>query len=112
MGNHTPFSVLSLVAVTIGLVAASSIAVGRAQSSAPPALVFLTRDGCANTSTMRTRLDAALARLGAATNYAVIDADTLPDGDVRGGYGTPTVLYDNRDLFGIPEPTPPVPSPT
>ena len=112
MGNHTPFSILSLVAVTIGLVAASSIVVGRAQSSAPSPLVFLTRDGCANTATMRTRLDAALARLGAATNYAVVDADTLAEGDVRAGYGTPTLLYDNRDLFGMPEPTPPIPSPT
>jgi hypothetical protein len=44
--------------------------------------------------------------------YAVIDADTLADSDLRRGYGTPTVSYDNRDLFGMPEPTPPIPSPT
>lgn len=112
MGNRTPFSVLPLVAVTMVLAAASSMAGERTQSSPPGPLVFLTRDGCANTATMRTRLDAALARLGARTDYAVIDADTLTESDVRRGYGTPTVLHDNRDLFGMPEPTPPIPSPT
>jgi hypothetical protein len=61
---------------------------------------------------MRTRLDDALARLGVPKTYAVIDADALAGRDVRRGYGTPTVLYDNRDLFGMPEPTPPIPSPT
>ena len=65
-----------------------------------------------NTTTMRARLDDALERLGLSKDYQVIDADTLPDSDVRRGYGTPTVLYDNRDLFGTAEPTPPVPAPT
>jgi hypothetical protein len=45
-------------------------------------------------------------------DYAVIDADTLAESDARRGYGTPTVLYENRDLFGMPEPTPPMPTPT
>jgi hypothetical protein len=74
--------------------------------------VFLTREGCVNTATMRTRLDQALDRFRASKGYAVIDADMLAESDVRRGYGTPTVLYDNRDLFGMPEPTPPAPSPT
>ena len=43
---------------------------------------------------------------------AAIDADTLADSDVRRGCGTPTVLNNTRDLFGMPEPTPPIPSPT
>jgi hypothetical protein len=75
-------------------------------------LVFLTRNGCVNTTTMRTRLDEALDRLKVPKDYAFIDADTLGESDVRRGYGTPTVLHDNRDLFGMPEPTPPVPAPT
>jgi hypothetical protein len=53
---------------------------------------------------MRTRLDEALERLGTAKDYAEIDADTFAESDLRRGYGTPTVLYDNRDLFGMPEP--------
>jgi hypothetical protein len=39
----------------------------------------------------------------------VVDLGTLPDTDARGGYGTPTVLHKNRDLFGMPEP--PIPHP-
>jgi len=107
MGHHATFSVQSLVTVTMVLAAASSIAGGRTHP--PGSLVFLTRDGCANTATMRTRLDAALDRLGAPTDYDLIDADTLADGDARRGYGTPTVLYNHRDLFGMPAPTPPIP---
>jgi hypothetical protein len=75
-------------------------------------LVFLTRDGCANTTTMRTRLDQALTRLKMPTDYDVLDVDTLSDSDVRRGYGTPTVLYQGRDLFGAPAPTLPLPAPT
>ncbi len=63
-------------------------------------LVFLTRDGCVNTTTMRARLDEALASLGLPTDYQFIDADALPSTDARAGYGTPTVLYARRDLFG------------
>jgi hypothetical protein len=72
----------------------------------------VTRDGCVNTPTLRTRLNEALSRLGPPNDYVLLDADTLEESDVRRGYGTPTLLYDNRDLFGMPEPTPPVPPPT
>ena len=41
-----------------------------------------------------------------------MDADTLKPSDPRGGYGTPTVLYDGRDLFDMPEPSVPHPAPT
>ena len=74
--------------------------------------MFLTRDGCVNTANMRTRLDEALDRLSASKDYAVIDADTLPHNDLRLGYGTPTILYRNRDLFGLPEPRLAAPMPT
>lgn len=67
-------------------------------------LVFLTRDGCVNTTTMRTRLDEALTALGWSKDYQFIDADTLKDTDPRRGYGTPTILYKDVDLFGMPEP--------
>ena len=58
------------------------------------------------------RLDEALARLGWPADYGLIDADTLLPSDPRVGYGTPTVLYGGRDLFGMPEPPAPHPSPT
>lgn len=75
-------------------------------------LVFLTRDGCVNTVTMRANLDDALKALGLQNDYQYIDADTLNESDPRGGYGTPTVVYRNRDLFGMAEPPVPHPAPT
>src|SRR5262245_52463164 len=67
-------------------------------------LVFLTRDDCVNTPTMRARLDEALTALGRPRDYLVINADTLEPDDRRRGYGTPTILVGNVDLFGMPEP--------
>ena len=75
-------------------------------------LVFLTRGGCANTTTMRANLDGALKTLALPTDYQFIDLDTLPKTDPRTGYPTPTLLYANRDLFGMAVPTPPFPEPT
>lgn len=75
-------------------------------------LVFLTRAECVNTVTMRENLDRALKTMGLPSDYQLIDADTLADSDPRGGYGTPTILYDNRDLFGMAEPTLPHPPAT
>jgi hypothetical protein len=67
-------------------------------------LVFLTRDGCVNTARLRSRLGEALKSLALPTNYALIDVDKLEPTDRRRGYGTPTILYKNRDLFGMAEP--------
>lgn len=75
-------------------------------------LVFLTRDGCANTGRMRGELDTALRGLGQPTTYQVLDLEQLPVSDTRRGYPTPTLLYKGKDLFGLPAPTPPLPDPT
>ncbi len=101
-----------LALATLALALTAALTLAREQEAPSGAIVFLTRDGCVNTTTMRARLDEALDRVGMAKHYIVIDADTLSDADARRGYGTPTVLYDDRDLFGMPEPTPPLPSPT
>jgi len=90
----------------------------RIDSTTPPTatpsttgLVFLTRGGCVNTTIMRRNLDEALKALGLA-GYEVVDQDTLPTTDVRRGYPTPTLLYQDRDVFGMAVPTPPLPDPT
>jgi hypothetical protein len=75
-------------------------------------LVFLTREGCVNTVTMRANLDVALKALGLPDDYQFIDADTLAGSDPRGGYGTPTVLHQGQDLFGMEEPPTPHPPAT
>ena len=75
-------------------------------------VVLLTREGCAASPTMQGRLDDALRAMGAPTDYQTIDVVDLPASDARRGYPTPTVLYANRDIFGMPEPKPPYPDPT
>lgn len=75
-------------------------------------LVLLTRDGCAMSSVLKSNLDLALDSLKTTLSYQVIDEATLPSTDPRSSYPTPTILYRDRDLFGLPEPTPPFPQPT
>jgi hypothetical protein len=70
----------------------------------PEPLAFLTRAECVATDTMRARFDEALTVLRWPKNYAFVDVDSLSDSDPRRGYGTPTILYKNVDLFGMPEP--------
>jgi len=75
-------------------------------------LVLLTREGCVNTGILRANLDQALKSLGPPSDYQVVDLAMLPDSDLRRGDPTPTLLYANRDVFGMPEPRPPLPEPT
>jgi hypothetical protein len=75
-------------------------------------IVFLTRGECANTTFMRANLEAALRAMGRPLQYTVLDLDTMAVTDQRGGYGTPTVLHNGRDLFGMPEPARPYPDAT
>ncbi len=91
--------------------------VGANQASAAfkmaiPELVILTRDGCPNTGIMQDRLETALQSLGWTTTFRVIDIGDLPDSDPRGGYGTPTILCDGEDLFGLSRPSVPHAPPT
>jgi len=61
---------------------------------------------------MFNNVDDALRGLGLALDYQVVNLGELPKRDPRVGYSTPTVLYRNRDLFGMPEPAPPYPEPS
>lgn len=64
-------------------------------------------ESCPNTPAILASTRAAVERLGLAASIAYIDQENLPEGDVRRGWPTPTVLVDGRDLFGMPEPTTP-----
>ena len=75
-------------------------------------VVFLTRAGCVNTPVMRNHLDAAIEALDLPANYIVIDQGTLDTTDARRGYPTPTLLLDDRDLFGMPTPVKPFAAPS
>ena len=75
-------------------------------------LVFLTRDGCVNTPDMVNNLDDALKALGWKSDYQYINIGKLATTDARTGYPTPTVLWKDADIFGMPAPTPPFPEPS
>jgi hypothetical protein len=64
------------------------------------------------TAEMRTALDQALKADGKPDTYQVVDLDTLPASDARRGYPTPTVLFNNHDVFDLPVPQPPFPEPS
>jgi hypothetical protein len=95
---------LSLIALSLGCAARPASVSGD--------LVFLTRGGCANTTQMRAHLDQALTAMGQPQSYQVLELETLPSSDLRRGYPTPTLLYQGRDVFDLPEPAPPLPDPT
>ena len=84
-----------------------------AGSSTPDdGIVLLTRAGWVDTETMRTNLEAAARTLTPPAQFTVVDLDTLPSDDIRRGYPTPTLLFANRDVFGLAVPKPPLPQPT
>lgn len=95
----------------IGLAAISACTAGSTRAQIMD-VVFLTRPGCVQTKLMRMRLDEAIKTIGRPIPYTVVDLDTLPAGDNRKGYPTPTILVGGVDLFGMPAPTPPFPEPT
>lgn len=69
------------------------------------ALTVLYFDGCPNTPGFVEATEQAAARLGAGWRVELVDLQSLPEDDLRRGYGSPTVLLDGRDLFGAPDPT-------
>ena len=106
-------SILLVAAVLAGCVQQQTVATSSVvRDTSAQQLVFLTREDCPASATMRANVDAALRALGTSADYAVIDLATLSERDPRGGYPTPTVLYANRDIFGMPEPSVPHPPAT
>ena len=71
-----------------------------------PKITFLTRKGCPNSPVMYQRLMSELAERRIAQEPETVDIGHLEKGDLRTGYGTPTVLIDDVDLFGLETPAP------
>lgn len=70
-----------------------------------PAIVLLGFADCPNTPILRENLSAALASLNNGWTFTEVDQEQLPSGDLHRGYPTPTILLNDRDLFGLPVPT-------
>lgn len=76
-------------------------------NSTQPKVELLGFPDCPNTPAMRESLKAALASLGKGWTFTETNQEKLPEGDIRCGYPTPTVLINDRDLYGLPVPTAP-----
>jgi len=64
-------------------------------------------DGCPNTPPVIKATEAAVRSLGDDWALVRVDLKSLPEDDLRRGYGSPTILYQGRDLFGEPAPVSP-----
>jgi len=73
---------------------------------------FLGRHSCSHSPTMEKNFVSALKKVGIENKYKYIDLASLPVDDFRRGYGTPTVLINGVDLFGMPRPMPTTAVPT
>lgn len=67
---------------------------------------FLGRSDCPHSPAMENNFVSALETSGILEKYKYIDLASLPAEDYRRGYGTPTVLINGEDLFGMPKPMP------
>ncbi len=78
-----------------------------ATTTTGPKIELLGFPDCPNTPAMRANLTAALASVGKGWTFTDTDQEQLPEGDLRRGWPTPTILVNGRDLFGMPAPTAP-----
>jgi len=84
--------------------------VEKESSSEMPEVTFLTREGCPKSPAMYANLMAALAKHAWPGEPVTVDIGDLPKDDPRTGYGTPTVLVNGTDLFGVKPPKPGAPT--
>lgn len=75
--------------------------------AAQPKIELLGFPDCPNTPAMRANLTAALSSISKGWTFADTNQETLLESDIRRGYPTPTILVNDRDLFGLPVPTAP-----
>ena len=73
---------------------------------------FLGRSDCPHSPAMEKNLLSAIENSRKEIKYKYIDLVSLPTNDYRRGYGTPTILINGEDLFGMAKPMPTVAAPT
>ena len=76
-------------------------------AAARPKIELLGFPDCPNTPALRDNLKAALAAVGAGWTFTDTNQEQLAESDIRRGYPTPTILVNDRDLYGLPVPTAP-----
>jgi hypothetical protein len=71
-----------------------------------PVIEFLGGSKCPKSPEMEGNLVSALKTNKMTISYIYIDLASLSGDDFRRGYGTPTILLNGHDLFGMPKPLP------
>lgn len=107
--SQGPAWVLTL-AVIVGAGAACGPEKEEGRTVGGSRIEFLTRPECRNSTRVLAELSAALDQLAWDTAPVIVDLGELDRGDHRTGYGTPTILVDGRDLYGLPRPGPAAPA--
>jgi len=77
---------------------------GQATPATLSDLTFLTRNGCACEPHMVQLLNSVLTVLEWPLDYRLVNISTLSASDLRTGYPTPTILWKDKDIFGMPTP--------
>jgi hypothetical protein len=111
MSSRNRWSALG-AAVLLGTFAGCAAHHDHALRSAPmtaaqPKIELLGFPDCPNTPELRDNLKSALDSMGNGWTFADTNQEALPEGDLRRGWPTPTILVNERDLFGMPAPTAP-----
>jgi hypothetical protein len=71
-------------------------------NAAPLKIQVLGFSGCPGQPVLKERLQLALKQSNIDATVEDIDLGRLPATDPRLGWGSPTILVDGRDLFGVP----------
>jgi len=103
--NRKPFQpvlLLTFASLLVGCASQSQSKEQVAHMTTSHSIEFLYFDGCPNTPKLRETLELALNTTD--QHFTPIDMTTLDESDLRRGYGSPTILVDNQDLFGVPAP--------
>lgn len=61
---------------------------------------------------MLANLNEAISTRKIRGQFTLVHQGSLPPGDPRNGYPTPTILMNGQDVFGMPVPQQPFPEPS
>ena len=107
MNKFSHYILITLfIIISFFMVSCSGNEGGKIGNKSSPIIEFLGRNNCSHSPTMEKNFVSALIKAGIENKYKYIDLASLPAKDYRRGYGTPTVLINGEDLFGMARPMP------
>ena len=98
--------ILFVIIISVLTISCGENEVGSIWPKSSEGIEFLGRSGCSHSPAMEKNLVAAFKKVEIEKKYKYIDLASLPKDDYRRAYGTPTVLINGEDLFGMARPRP------